>query len=157
MVKQGVDQSAVGVPGGWMDHQPFRLIEDNHIVVLVADIQRNVLRHNVHGFRLRQIHGENLPRHGLLVFLHCAAVTGDAALFQKPLGGGPGYILQQLGQRHVHAHAAFRTGDSHSLSPFFRSNTRTHSTSSAAPMHTKQSATLKMAKFINSTSIMSTT
>ena len=44
MAQQGVDQGAGGVPRCRMDHEPRRLVDDDHIVVLEDDGQWNIFR-----------------------------------------------------------------------------------------------------------------
>ncbi len=44
MAQQGVDQSAGGVTGRRMHHEPRGLVDDDHVLVLEDDGQRDVLR-----------------------------------------------------------------------------------------------------------------
>jgi hypothetical protein len=44
MVKQRIDQSPVEIAGGGMDDQPRRLVDDEQVLVLEEDGQRDVLR-----------------------------------------------------------------------------------------------------------------
>ena len=44
MVEQSVDQRPFAVAGGGVDDQPGRLVDDEQMVVLEDDGQRNVLR-----------------------------------------------------------------------------------------------------------------
>ncbi len=43
VVQERVDQGPPGVPGGRMDHEPGRLVEDEQVAVLVEDGERQVL------------------------------------------------------------------------------------------------------------------
>ena len=44
MVEQGVDQRAVEIAGGRMDDHPRRLVDDEQMIVLEDDVERDVLR-----------------------------------------------------------------------------------------------------------------
>ena len=80
VVQQGVDERAVLVPGGGMNDQPLGLVHDQHVLVLVDNVQRDVLGSNL---RLSQ-GGERqiVFRAGLgfCVFLHGCAAAGDKPL-----------------------------------------------------------------------------
>jgi hypothetical protein len=52
MVEQGVDQGPVAVAGGRVDDQPGRLVDDQQMLVLEDDRQRDVLRLVVRRLRL---------------------------------------------------------------------------------------------------------
>ena len=41
--QQGVDQRAAGAAGGRVDHHADRLVDDDQLVVLVEDVERDVL------------------------------------------------------------------------------------------------------------------
>ena len=53
MVEQGVDQSAVEIAGGGMDDHPGRLVDDEQMLVLEDDLERDILRLVMRGPRLR--------------------------------------------------------------------------------------------------------
>ncbi|MNN50120.1 hypothetical protein D3C81_1646930 [compost metagenome] len=44
MVQQGVEQGAVGMPGGRMHDQPRRLVQHQDLLVFVDDVQLDILR-----------------------------------------------------------------------------------------------------------------
>ena len=81
MVKQCVEQGAVGVAGGRMDHQAGRLVDDQDMVVFIDDVQLDVLGNPLAlGFLL------GLKRqHGAVVDdvarAHDLAIDGQQALF----------------------------------------------------------------------------
>ena len=56
MGDQGVDQRAVGIAGGRMHDEARRLVDDDEVLVLVDDLQRDVLalRHCRRGRRHRR-------------------------------------------------------------------------------------------------------
>ena len=68
MVEQGVDQRAVRVAGGRMDHQPLGLVHHDHVAVLVHHIQGDVLGRHVHRLRVRQGNGHGLSPAQAVVF-----------------------------------------------------------------------------------------
>src|SRR5579863_8503877 len=54
MGDEGVNQGALGVAGGGMDHQAGGLIKNQEMVVLEDDIERNVFAAQRRGFRRRR-------------------------------------------------------------------------------------------------------
>ncbi len=101
--QQGVDQRTGGVARAGVDHQPDRLVDDEHGLVLVQHLQRDVLRlgmglgvkHDMQAGHLAAPH-RVAPAHGL-------AVQQDVAGLD-PLGQlGPGEFGEQLGQDGVKA------------------------------------------------------
>ena len=55
MGDQGVDQGAGLVAGGRMHHQPSGLVDDDDVVVLVDDIERDIFAGGLGGDRLRHV------------------------------------------------------------------------------------------------------
>src|SRR6476659_9486987 len=53
MVEQGVDQRTIEIASRWMDDKAGRLVDDEQMVVLEQDRQRDVLRLVVGGRRFR--------------------------------------------------------------------------------------------------------
>ena len=87
VIEQGVDQRAVGVAGGGVDHQTHRLIDHDHVAVLIDHVQRDVLGTDVHRHRLGPVQADLVAGGGLIVLFHRRAVDADPALLQQPLGG----------------------------------------------------------------------
>ena len=56
--------------GGGMDHHPHRLVDHDHILILIDHIQRDVLGEGLDRLRIGKGHHIDLPRLGLPVFLH---------------------------------------------------------------------------------------
>jgi len=53
MIEQGIDQRAAFVSrGGVNDHTAF-FVDNNDVGVLIENIQRDILRHDIDGLRLR--------------------------------------------------------------------------------------------------------
>ena len=63
MVEKSVDEGAVKVAVTWMDDHARRLIHDQHIIILVNDIQRNILRDQLHSAPpVRHHETDHIPR-----------------------------------------------------------------------------------------------
>ena len=101
VVEQGVDQRAVRVAGGRMDHQPLGLVHHDHVAVLVHHIQGDVLGRHVHRLRVRQGNGHGLSPAQAVVFRQGLSGSGDPPLLAQPGGGGAGHIRQLSGQPGV--------------------------------------------------------
>ena len=61
MVEQGVDQSAVEIARRGMDDHPGRLVDDEQMLVLEDDVERDVLRLVMRGLRLGDGDLDRLP------------------------------------------------------------------------------------------------
>ena len=101
VVEQGVDQRAVRVAGGRVDHQALGLVHHDDILILVDDVQRDVLGHHVHRFRVRQRDAHGLVPLEAGVFRGGTAAAGNLALLQQPGGGGAAHALQLSRQPRV--------------------------------------------------------
>ena len=55
MGDQRVDQRAGLVAGGGMHHEPVGLVDDDDVVVLIDDIERDILAPGLGGDRLRHV------------------------------------------------------------------------------------------------------
>ena len=80
MIQERIDQRPVLVAGCRMHHHAARLVDDHHVRILIQNIQRDVLRDDVHRARLRHRQRDVLPgchlEGGLDLHL---AVDGDGA------------------------------------------------------------------------------
>lgn len=83
MVEQGVDQRPVAVAGGRMHHQARRLVDYNHIRVLIHHIQGNVLGYEIGLFCFRQRDGQGFPACQFIVFGHSFAVDQHGSALQQ--------------------------------------------------------------------------
>jgi hypothetical protein len=59
MMQQAVDQGAAWMPRRRMDDQSGRLVQHDHVVIFVEDIERHRLRRDVDRFRFRQRDGDD--------------------------------------------------------------------------------------------------
>ena len=89
VVQQRVDQRAARMAGRRMDDHPGRLVDDDEVVVLVEDRQRQRfgLRHRVD--RRRRIDDDLLAALHRLVRLGLAPADADVALLDQPLNLRP--------------------------------------------------------------------
>ena len=55
MGDQRIDQGSGFMPGGGVHHEPFWLVDDDDVVVLVDDIERDILARGLGGDRLRHV------------------------------------------------------------------------------------------------------
>ena len=158
VVEQGVDQGAVGVAGGGVDHQAHGLVDHDDILVLEDHVQGDVLGDGLQGHRVGDDHGDLIPDVQPLVFLQGLVLPVDPPLLQELLGGGPGQVGEDLGQEEVRPLAVLLGGevDGHGLASFSPVK-RTVSTSSTPPMTTPMSATLKTGKCMKVVSNISVT
>ena len=125
MIEQGVDERAVLVPGGRVDDEALRLIDDEHVPVLIDNVERDILRGGLDGPRLRQSDGVDGPGLRARVFPHGRAAAGHAALSEQALHGAAGQLRQAARQKDVHAQAILRCCEFHGLPPQSRSVSRT--------------------------------
>ena len=97
VVKQGVDQGAVGVAGGGVDHQPHGLVDDDDVLVLEDHVQGNVLGLCLQRHRVWDHHGDLVPDLQPLVLFQGLALQVHPPLLHELLGGGAGQLRQDLG------------------------------------------------------------
>ena len=125
VIEQGVDERAVLVPGGRVDDEALRLIDDEHVPVLIDDIERDILRGGLDGPRLRQGDGVDGPGLRARVFPHGRAAAGHATLSEQALHGAAGQLRQAARQKDIHAQAILRCCEFHNKPPQSRSVSRT--------------------------------
>src|SRR5690606_16596643 len=100
-MQQGVDQGAIGIAGARVHHQARRLVEHQHVVVLVQDPQRDVLRHD------GRLHLQARGQAHLLAAAHRLARAYLAAVEQRVPVADPGRqarareLGEQFGQHRV--------------------------------------------------------
>ena len=125
VIEQGVDERAVLVPGGRVDDEALRLIDDEHVLVLIDNVERDILCSGLHGPRLRQ--GDGVDGSGLRarIFPHGRAAAGHAALSEQALHGAAGQLRQAARQKDIHAQAFLRCCEFHNKPPQSRSVSRT--------------------------------
>ena len=62
MRQQRVDERPLGIAGRRMHDHSGRLVDDDQMRILEADIERDRLRFRLGGFGFRQPHGDDLRR-----------------------------------------------------------------------------------------------
>ena len=70
VVEQGVDQGAVGVARGGVDHQPHGLVHHDDVPVLVHHVQGDFLGQDLHRGGVGDAEGEHVPGLEAVVLLH---------------------------------------------------------------------------------------
>ncbi len=111
VVQQGVDQGAVRMPRSRMDHQPRRLVDHDHVPVLIGHVQRDLLWQGLNGLRLREGGLHRLPAVEPGALGSGPAVHRHLPRLDEPGGGGPGQFWQGRGQEAVQTDASALTGD----------------------------------------------
>ena len=87
--------------GGRVDHHPHGLVHHDDILVLVDHIQGDVLGEDLHLRGVGDEDGDLVPLLELVVLFQGLAAPEDMTGLQKLLGGGPGEVIQGLGQELV--------------------------------------------------------
>ena len=103
VVEQGVDQGAVRVSGGGVDHQAHRLVDHDHVSVLIDHVQGNILGHHIQRLRVREGDFQLLSGAQTVIFPQGLTPQGDHSLLQQLLGGRPGQVREASGQKGVGA------------------------------------------------------
>src|SRR6516225_7624397 len=101
MAEQGVDESAVRISGGRMDHHAGRLVDDDQICILKADIELDRLRYRCRIFIIGDNYDEILvaPHTQSGVAQRCSVIC-DKAGFDQPLDPRAGY-LREVEREHT--------------------------------------------------------
>ena len=68
-------------------HQPLGLVDDQQVVILVDDIQRDFLRGDVHGLGFGNLVGNRVPDIQFIVFLSGLSVAQNQSVLNELLGG----------------------------------------------------------------------
>ena len=105
MIEQGVDQRAAFVSRGGMDDHAAFFVDNNDVGVLIENIQRDILRHDIDGLRLW--HDQQKP-HAAFCLPGCLsfdlAVDEQRALFHQRRNSRSGK-RRLLAQISVQPHA----------------------------------------------------
>ena len=102
MVDQGIDQRAVGVIDRGMAHKPRLLGDDEHVVVLVADIERDGLAlHRALFGSVRHLVHHRIARAQRMLFRHGGAVDVYCAVFHGPRRRATAGIQPVCGQHGI--------------------------------------------------------
>ena len=111
VVQQRVDQRAVRVAGGRMHHHALGFVDDDQIVILVDDIQRDVLGLGLDGLRFRQVDTVGSAGDNFVFFVDTAAAAGHSALLHQVLQGAAGKLDALPCQPGVQAAGGIRPSD----------------------------------------------
>ena len=101
VIQQRVDQRAVRIARRRVHDHTLRLVDDQQIVILVADIQRNILRQNVKLLILRNLHHDLVAGAQLVILCHCDSADLHGAVFHDLLDGGARHLRNTVAQKPV--------------------------------------------------------
>ena len=118
MMHQGIDQSAGKHSCCRVHHHASCLIDDDYILVLIKNVQRNILRENFRIFRLRHGQFHRIASFQLVVSLAHRLIYGGIAAGNQLLHMGTGKLRLHSGQEYIqplaclisckyHLHSAF--------------------------------------------------
>jgi len=116
VVQEGVDKGSIGIACGRMDDEAHRFVDDDQILVLMQDVERNVLGREACWLRLGKSY-----RNGITGGHRCSrpylfAVEEDVSLLQEGLDTRAGEFGELLSQEQVNTFpVAFLNGDGHGL------------------------------------------
>ena len=101
VMKEGIDEGAVGVAGSRMNDQSDRFIDDHEVFVLVEDVEGNVLRDEV-----RRLGVGKLDRDGVTGYYgrsrsRLAPIQEDMAILEQSLDPGAGEFRQFPGKEQI--------------------------------------------------------
>ena len=94
-----------------MDHHPHRLVDDNHVAVLIHHIQGDVLGDDLHRLGVGEQHLHHHAGGGLGVLFQGLSSAGHRPLLQQALGGGAGQALHLAGHKGVQPLAPLLGGE----------------------------------------------
>ena len=104
MVQEGVDDRAGSIRVGRVYDHSGGLVDDQQIVVLEGNIQRDGLREYLHRGRLHQSAFNTVTRlHDVGCFFDQSSIDGDPALFDGLLDLGPCGVLDTRSQIDIQA------------------------------------------------------
>ena len=103
VVEQGIHDGAVRVAGGGMHHHAAFLVDDDHVFILIQDVQRNVLGPGLRRFRLRDVDGDGVSAADGSFGFGGGTVDLYVPAFDQGLDSGAGEFRQVGGQVLVQA------------------------------------------------------
>ena len=102
---EGVDEGSVIVSVPRMHHHPGGLVHDQHVVVFVDYVKRDVLRQYLHSPAPVGHHeADDVVRAHYVIGLHDLVAHPDVAFLYGSLDAVAGGILEMRGHELVHAH-----------------------------------------------------
>jgi len=99
--EQAVDEGSGRVAGSRVDDDPSRLVDDQQMLVLEGDPERELLRLERDRLGGRRLEAQLLPALEPVALGPCLAVDERRAFGEQPLGGGAGADLGQRGEKAV--------------------------------------------------------
>ena len=114
MVKEGIDEGAIGVACRGMDDQTHRFVDDDDVFVLMKDVEGNVLREKVRRLGVGKLHGDGVTGRDRGSGLRPAAVEEDVTVLQESLDARAGKVGKFPGEEQIEPFSAVSLdGDSH--------------------------------------------
>ena len=101
VMEQRIHQRAALMPGGGVDDHPLGLVDDQQVLILKEDIQRDLLRLRIRLRGLRKIQMDPFPRGQPPVLLPGFPLHQDAALFQKLLDPAAAEVRETQRQESI--------------------------------------------------------
>ena len=114
--QQRVDERAVRVAGGRVDDKPLGLIDDDHVRVLIADLQRDGLRRNGRFAHLWNFQLQRRPGGELFVLFDGPSGLRDRTLLDQALGLAAGQLRHEAAERAVEPFAVSVNRQRHAVS-----------------------------------------
>ena len=84
-----------------MDHQTLGLVDHQHVIVFVNDVQFHFRGHDVHGLCLGDRILNTVADIQFVIFLAGLAVALDQTVFDELLGSAAAHILSIPGQKGI--------------------------------------------------------
>ena len=114
MVKESIDESAIGVACRGMDDQSHRFVDDDDVFVLVKDVEGDVLRDKVRRLRVGELHGDGVTGGDWGPRSCPAAVEEDVSVLQESLDARAGKLGEFPGEEQIEPFSAVPLdGDGH--------------------------------------------
>lgn len=110
MMKQSVDQRVLAVTSGGMYHEAGRFVDNDEVVVLEQNLQRDGLGLYVERSRGRDFDADAVANAHFVARLGGTCVDGDVAVGGQPLEKGTRMLRELRTQKLVKALAALRFG-----------------------------------------------
>ncbi len=118
VVQQGVDERPLPVPRGGVHDQTLGLVDDDHVRVLIRNVQRNILRLRLRRLRLGERQHQHVAGGDAGVFLCRRAVEQYLPVLAQPLRGAAGDAGRKARDARVHALVRAVRQDRHGWRPF---------------------------------------
>ena len=114
--QQCVDERAVCMTGGWMNDKPLGLVHNDYVRVLIADLERDLLRRDGRLTHFGNCQLQRRPGRQLFVLFDGSSVPRDRALLDQALGLTAGKFRHEAAERAVEPFAVFVKRQRHVVS-----------------------------------------